>query len=492
VVWVLLFTANRHLLIYRKLIEPYRVYAEGILEWIALDKLPTYAKEVLWSLIYRKMKGKRGNTMLLPWEVERLVSLIKDVNNGEVLDVSAPTELDFNYVVNGPSAVYCDVYLDGAIIAQNIYSEPGVIKTVTYTVDSNGEHTWYVECNGESAYATFYLSGWLSDYNYRKQILIYDQSGSDLYDYQVRIVLDDTTITDFWTSVKPDCSDIRFTKSDGITEIPYWIEKCEVGNHKIIVYVKVPYIPANDKSVIYMYYGKSDATCIGQRTDPQTGITYCSGDGSATFEFFDDFNDGSYSDKWIGLGSPKPEEWGSYFDPNGDTWCSSGALSKQTFNISNGFDMLVYAIREPKNAYWHAWEWSTGIGVSRGQIPYYQWPCNTGTEQEVYSDYFAIYIFQEDWGSVNAYKIYYVIRDSGSTIGYNDFKWHTYEGKIFPNRYVELYQDYSLKYSSFSSSTSNNVHISLRGRSAWDRGTKADWVAVRKFADPEPYVEIIN
>ena len=73
-------------LIYRKKIEPYeRVYSEGVYEWIALDKLPTYSRELLWSLIYRKMKAKRGNTMLLPWEVERLISLIEDTNGGRTL-----------------------------------------------------------------------------------------------------------------------------------------------------------------------------------------------------------------------------------------------------------------------------------------------------------------------------------------------------------------------------------------------------------------------
>ncbi len=72
-------------LIYRKRIIPYKVYSKGVLEWIALDKLPTYARELLWTLIYRKMKAKRGNTMLFPWETERLISLIRDVNNGQYL-----------------------------------------------------------------------------------------------------------------------------------------------------------------------------------------------------------------------------------------------------------------------------------------------------------------------------------------------------------------------------------------------------------------------
>lgn len=73
-------------LIYRKLISPYRVFKKGVLEWIALDKLPTYSKELLWMLIYRKYKGGRGNTMLFPWETERLISLIENENNGNVLN----------------------------------------------------------------------------------------------------------------------------------------------------------------------------------------------------------------------------------------------------------------------------------------------------------------------------------------------------------------------------------------------------------------------
>lgn len=72
-------------LIYRRRIQPYKVYSKGVLEWEALDKLPTYSKELLWTLIYRKMKAGRGNTMLFPWEAERLISLIEDQNQGKSL-----------------------------------------------------------------------------------------------------------------------------------------------------------------------------------------------------------------------------------------------------------------------------------------------------------------------------------------------------------------------------------------------------------------------
>ncbi|MEN3037619.1 MAG: hypothetical protein ABDI07_00440 [Candidatus Kryptonium sp.] len=70
-------------LIYRTLIEPYEVYSEGVPEWEALDKLPVYATEIQWSLIYRKLKGKRGCTPLLPWEAQRLIDMIRNKNSGK-------------------------------------------------------------------------------------------------------------------------------------------------------------------------------------------------------------------------------------------------------------------------------------------------------------------------------------------------------------------------------------------------------------------------
>lgn len=69
-------------LIYRTLLEPYEVYSEGVPEWEALDKLPVYATDIQWSLIYRKLKGKRGCTPLLPWEAQKLIDMIRNKNKG--------------------------------------------------------------------------------------------------------------------------------------------------------------------------------------------------------------------------------------------------------------------------------------------------------------------------------------------------------------------------------------------------------------------------
>lgn len=72
-------------LIYRVKIKPYKVYTNYVSEWEALDKLPLYAQDVIWSLIYRKLKGNRGCTPINLQESERLIGMIEEVNNGDFL-----------------------------------------------------------------------------------------------------------------------------------------------------------------------------------------------------------------------------------------------------------------------------------------------------------------------------------------------------------------------------------------------------------------------
>lgn len=70
-------------LIFRILIEPLEVYADGVTEWEALDEIKNICSpnQMLWSLIYRKLKGNRGNTMITIYEFERLYQLIREKNN---------------------------------------------------------------------------------------------------------------------------------------------------------------------------------------------------------------------------------------------------------------------------------------------------------------------------------------------------------------------------------------------------------------------------
>jgi len=77
-------------LTFRVLIEPYEVYAKGVTEWEALDEIKYIQSpnQMLWSLIYRKLKGNRGNTMITIYESERIFKLLRDKNSRRSLDGS--------------------------------------------------------------------------------------------------------------------------------------------------------------------------------------------------------------------------------------------------------------------------------------------------------------------------------------------------------------------------------------------------------------------
>ena len=77
-------------LTFRALICPHEVYAEGITEWHALDEIKNInsPNQMLWSLIYRKLKGNRGNTMITIYESEKLFKLIRNKNENKKLSAN--------------------------------------------------------------------------------------------------------------------------------------------------------------------------------------------------------------------------------------------------------------------------------------------------------------------------------------------------------------------------------------------------------------------
>jgi hypothetical protein len=77
-------------LTFRTLLEPFKVYSEGVTEWEALDEIKNIQSpnQMLWSLIYRKLKGNRGNTMITIYESERLCQLIRDKNLRQEININ--------------------------------------------------------------------------------------------------------------------------------------------------------------------------------------------------------------------------------------------------------------------------------------------------------------------------------------------------------------------------------------------------------------------
>ncbi len=117
------------------------------------------------------------------------------------------------------------------------------------------------------------------DWEYYRTITIKENSGNTLNDYQIFVELDKMN---FPTEVKPDGSDIRFTKST--KELDMWIEEFDIEKKTGKIWVKVPNIPANGEVKIRMYYGNEKAGSVSNK--------------DAVMEFSDDFNDETYTDKW--------------------------------------------------------------------------------------------------------------------------------------------------------------------------------------------------
>lgn len=75
-------------LLYRVLIEPDEVYPNPVSEWEALEKLPDNPRDIIWSLIYRKLKGGRGCSPVTPKESDKLIRLIRGNNVEQIRNVN--------------------------------------------------------------------------------------------------------------------------------------------------------------------------------------------------------------------------------------------------------------------------------------------------------------------------------------------------------------------------------------------------------------------
>src|SRR6267378_2728692 len=123
---------------------------------------------------------------------------------------------------------------------------------------------------------------------YRNPTTINNPGGVSLSNFQAHVLLDSSF--DF-TKPKSDGSDIRFTASDGITLIPFWIESWNATQASASLWVQVPSIPSSGTTV-YLYYGNPAATVTSS--------------GNATFDFFDDFQSNTPpAQGYFQLGSPQ-------------------------------------------------------------------------------------------------------------------------------------------------------------------------------------------
>src|SRR4030067_235339 len=104
--------------------------------------------------------------------------------------------------------------------------------------------------------------GWLTNWQYRQQITISSNNiglSGDLNNVPV-VVHVPSTNTNFWTNIKTDGTDVRFTLSDGTTLLSFEIESFDNTGDDAWYHIKVPTLTSASATNIYVYYGNAGAT----------------------------------------------------------------------------------------------------------------------------------------------------------------------------------------------------------------------------------------
>lgn len=160
---------------------------------------------------------------------------------------------------------------------------------------------------------------------YSQEIVITENSGTNLMGYQVPINLDSSNFN--FSQAKTDGSDLRFF-SGGRT-LNYWIETWDSEAEEALIWVRVPSIPANRSVTLLMKCGNPADTAVS--------------DGDKTFEFFDGFE----GDKLQGLVWNAESAGGGLVEvkngicnvaaPKVHAYDSSLIYSKKSFDINSMF-----------------------------------------------------------------------------------------------------------------------------------------------------------
>jgi len=112
---------NQIKLQYRALIRSFNVFKNGIDEFDLVDILPQSSKDVLWSVLYRKLKGARGCSPLFENEFNIIFQKIAILNSNRLLNSNSFTFSSSQIISTNQNFVYAGT-TTAPNIKQNILS----------------------------------------------------------------------------------------------------------------------------------------------------------------------------------------------------------------------------------------------------------------------------------------------------------------------------------------------------------------------------------
>lgn len=309
-----------------------------------------------------------------------------------------------------------------------------------------------------------------SDWQSRKLTINGSTAGSQT-NYPMKLTLYNTSGTDspgvvyLNGSARSDFGDLRFTGSDGVTLLDYWIESYTPGA-SAVVWVEVDSIPASPGTAsIYIYYGNPSAAGVSS--------------GTATFTFFDDFND---LNNWVTDISPNYGETISASISNSEASISTTApwsdpngsyAIKKTNMAFNPNAAIRTRFRDNGGSY----PGGFGFGIYKGYPPY-----GAGTNAVIKGIY-TVYSFAGISGK-NGSITY------GSSLG-TDTSYYTWDLIWTPTK-LELLRNGASLWSNTDTSKIPTISLNLGIGDMGQYGTgsttnmKADWILVRNHVIPEP------
>lgn len=146
-------------------------------------------------------------------------------------------------------------------------------------------------------------TNWDDEWNHKRPITISNTAG-ELKDYQVKVNLNGSNVgPKFNWSNKGD--DLRFV-DDTNSELNYWIEKWNALEQKAAIWIKVPLLKNNTNTIIYLYHGnpsaisKSNPNKVFPVLNPGFEEIYDDGIcNRASYWDFRDSSTGYTSDGWL-------------------------------------------------------------------------------------------------------------------------------------------------------------------------------------------------
>jgi len=308
------------------------------------------------------------------------------------------------------------------------YSSDGT----SYTLTGNLTNERVLTYDSETGFSESDAEQGLPGYAKRQPITI--NSASALTDYQVKLTVA------YDTDMQPDFDDLRFTSSDGTTELSYWLES-KTDSTTATIWVKVPSLASGDNT-IYMYYANASATTASN--------------GDNTFEFFDDFN--GILSNWTITGTATALDGIITITNAGSKIVSTSNFGvNYSTKIKLRADFLGGSSSNQRSWGWNAGSLPTGYFSVDGDFPgYYE-----------YAHYNNNWVYANLGNSWNGnYANWEIIRNSSTSIIYyiNDVLQHTGTTQI----------------------PTGSLPIILKVIGPNNTIINCDWVLVRKYNTIEP------